>query len=71
MRLGASPASAAALLRMNMEIDVRDVLPAVPAPTLVLHRAGIASARTFVASAAGSVSVIPDAVADGPCEGAT
>ncbi len=39
MRLGASPAAAAALLRMNMEIDVRDVLPAVPAPTLVLHRA--------------------------------
>jgi class 3 adenylate cyclase len=38
MRLGASPASAAALLRMNMEIDVRDVLPAVAAPALVLHR---------------------------------
>jgi class 3 adenylate cyclase len=38
MRLGASPASAAALLRMNMEIDVRGVLPAIGVPTLVLHR---------------------------------
>jgi pimeloyl-ACP methyl ester carboxylesterase len=38
MRLGASPAAAAALLRMNMEIDVRDVLPAIRVPTLVLHR---------------------------------
>jgi pimeloyl-ACP methyl ester carboxylesterase len=38
MRLGASPASAAALLRMNMEIDVRHVLPAIRVPTLVLHR---------------------------------
>jgi pimeloyl-ACP methyl ester carboxylesterase len=38
MRLAASPASAAALLRMNMEIDVRHVLPAIRVPTLVLHR---------------------------------
>jgi pimeloyl-ACP methyl ester carboxylesterase len=38
MRLGASPASAAALLRMNMEIDVRTVLPAIRVPTLILHR---------------------------------
>jgi pimeloyl-ACP methyl ester carboxylesterase len=38
MRLAASPASAAALLRMNMEIDVRDVLPVIHVPTLVLHR---------------------------------
>jgi class 3 adenylate cyclase len=38
MRLGASPASAAALLRMNMEIDVRGVLPAIRVPTLILHR---------------------------------
>ena len=39
LRLGASPGSAAALLRMNMEIDVRAVLPAIRVPTLVLHRA--------------------------------
>ena len=38
MRIAASPASAAALLRMNMEIDVRDVLPAIRVPALVLHR---------------------------------
>jgi class 3 adenylate cyclase len=38
MRLAASPASAAALLRMNMEIDVRDVLPAIRVPALILHR---------------------------------
>ncbi len=29
-----------ALLRMNTEIDVRHVLPAVRVPTLVLHRTG-------------------------------
>jgi class 3 adenylate cyclase len=40
MRLGASPASAAALRRMNMEIDVRHVLPAIRVPTLILHRTG-------------------------------
>jgi class 3 adenylate cyclase len=38
MRLAASPASASALLRMNMEIDVRDVLPAIRVPALILHR---------------------------------
>ena len=39
-RLGASPAAAIALARMNAEIDVRDVLSAIGVPTLVLHRAG-------------------------------
>ena len=38
MRLAASPASAAALLRMNMEIDVRHVLPVIRLPALILHR---------------------------------
>jgi class 3 adenylate cyclase len=37
-RRSASPATAAALLRMNTEIDVRDVLPTIHVPTLVLHR---------------------------------
>ena len=37
-RFGASPAAAVALARMNAEIDVRAVLPAVRVPTLVLHR---------------------------------
>jgi pimeloyl-ACP methyl ester carboxylesterase len=39
-RRGASPGAALTLLRMNTEIDIRDVLPAVRVPTLVLHRTG-------------------------------
>jgi len=39
-RLGASPAAAIALARMNAEIDVRRVLPIIRVPTLVLHRTG-------------------------------
>jgi pimeloyl-ACP methyl ester carboxylesterase len=37
-RRSASPGAAVALLRMNTEIDVRAVLPAIKVPTLVLHR---------------------------------
>ena len=37
-RRGASPGAAAALARMNTEIDVRAVLPTIQVPTLVLHR---------------------------------
>lgn len=40
LRMGASPGAAVALTRMNAEIDVRDVLPCVQAPTLVIHRTG-------------------------------
>jgi class 3 adenylate cyclase/alpha-beta hydrolase superfamily lysophospholipase len=40
LRNGASPRAAAALLRMNSLIDVRDVLPTVSVPTLMLHRVG-------------------------------
>jgi len=40
LRLSASPGAAAALSRMNAEIDVRDVLPAIRVPTLILHRTG-------------------------------
>ena len=39
-RASASPGAALALIRMNHEIDVRHVLPAVSVPTLVLHRTG-------------------------------
>jgi pimeloyl-ACP methyl ester carboxylesterase len=39
-RLGASPGAAMALMRMNSEIDVRHVLPAIRIPTLVIHRTG-------------------------------
>jgi class 3 adenylate cyclase len=38
LRLTASPATAAAVMRMLMEIDVRDVLSTITAPTLVVHR---------------------------------
>jgi pimeloyl-ACP methyl ester carboxylesterase/DNA-binding winged helix-turn-helix (wHTH) protein len=38
LRMGASPAAALALTRMNAAIDVRGVLPSVRVPTLVLHR---------------------------------
>jgi pimeloyl-ACP methyl ester carboxylesterase len=38
-RLSASPGAARDLGRMNMEIDVRQVLPAIRVPTLVLNRA--------------------------------
>ncbi len=37
-RLSASPATAAAVMRMLFEIDVRDVLSTIRAPTLVVHR---------------------------------
>jgi pimeloyl-ACP methyl ester carboxylesterase len=37
-RLAASPATAAQLVMMNAQVDVRAVLPQVQAPTLVLHR---------------------------------
>jgi class 3 adenylate cyclase len=40
LRRGASPGAAAALVRMNSYIDVRDVLPTIRVPTLVLHRTG-------------------------------
>ena len=39
-RQGGSPSTAIALTRMNYEIDIRHILPAVRVPTLVLHRAG-------------------------------
>jgi pimeloyl-ACP methyl ester carboxylesterase len=38
MRQSASPGGVRQLNRMNLEIDVRDVLPSVRVPTLVLHR---------------------------------
>jgi DNA-binding SARP family transcriptional activator/pimeloyl-ACP methyl ester carboxylesterase len=39
VRRGASPGASRALRLMNVEIDVRDVLPTISVPTLVLHRA--------------------------------
>jgi pimeloyl-ACP methyl ester carboxylesterase len=43
-REGASPGAMIALVRMLVEIDVRDVLPLVAVPTLVVHRTGDAVA---------------------------
>ena len=37
-RASASPGAAAAIMRMNREIDVRHILPATRVPTLILHR---------------------------------
>jgi pimeloyl-ACP methyl ester carboxylesterase len=39
-RLGASPAAVTALMRMNSQIEIGGVLPAVRVPTLVIHRTG-------------------------------
>jgi pimeloyl-ACP methyl ester carboxylesterase/DNA-binding winged helix-turn-helix (wHTH) protein len=40
LRMGASPGAAVALTQMNAEIDVRNVLPSIRVPTLVIHRKG-------------------------------
>ncbi len=37
-RLGANPGAAIALMRMNSEIDITDVLPTIQTTTLVVHR---------------------------------
>ena len=39
-RQSASPGDAAALLRMNTEIDIRAVLPSIRVPTMIIHRTG-------------------------------
>ena len=38
LRYSASPSAAAAITRMNHEIDYRDILPSIHVPTLVYHR---------------------------------
>jgi class 3 adenylate cyclase len=38
LRMGASPGAALALTQMNAEIDVRQVLPTIRVPVLVIHR---------------------------------
>jgi class 3 adenylate cyclase len=40
LRMSASPGAALAFGRMNAEIDVREVLPSIRVPTLILHRTG-------------------------------
>ncbi len=57
-RVSASPGAYEALERMNMQIDVRPVLPTIRVPTLVLHRTGdhieIAGARWMAAQIPGA-----------------
>ena len=40
LRMGASPGAAVELTRMNAQIDVRNVLPSIHVPTLIVHRSG-------------------------------
>jgi len=40
LRMGASPGAAVALTKMNAEIDVRQILPTIRVPSLVIHRSG-------------------------------
>jgi len=37
-RLGATPGAAIALMEMNSQIDITDILPSIHVPTLVIHR---------------------------------
>lgn len=40
LRRSASPADALALAKMNTQIDIRNILPAIHVPTLIIHRTG-------------------------------
>jgi class 3 adenylate cyclase len=59
LRASASPRTAAQLLRMNTMIDVRDVLPTIRVPTLLLYRTGDRDVR--VEEGRYIASRIPDA----------
>jgi hypothetical protein len=38
--MAASPAMAQNVIRMNMALDIRHLLPGIDVPTLILHRTG-------------------------------
>src|SRR5262245_40775757 len=62
LRMGASPGAAVALTRMNAAIDIRDVLPSIRVPTLVVHRSGdrclkVEEGRYLASSIPGAVFV--------------
>jgi class 3 adenylate cyclase/pimeloyl-ACP methyl ester carboxylesterase len=40
LRRAASPGAAVALARMNTQVDIRSILPAIRVPTLLIHRTG-------------------------------
>ena len=48
-RASASPAAAAALERMNLEVDTRDILAGIHVPTLVMNRTGDPAAHVDAA----------------------
>jgi esterase/lipase len=59
MRAAATPSTIRALMDMNSQVDVRDALPSVRVPTLVLHRIGdgmfpVADARYIADHIAGA-----------------
>lgn len=59
LRMSASPGAALALGRMNAEIDIREVLPSIRVPTLILHRTGdldmdVGGARYMASKIAGA-----------------
>ena len=45
LRRSASPGAALSLLRMNTQIDIRHILPAIRVPTLVINRTGDLEAK--------------------------
>src|SRR5262249_10207866 len=49
-RLSASPGAVATIMRMEASVDVRDVLPAIPVPTLVAHGPGVREEASYVAA---------------------
>ncbi len=55
MRYGASPSAVMTIQRMAMDVDVRDVLPVIRVPTLILHHPARADEARFMADR------IPDA----------
>ncbi len=70
----ATPRVAEAFMRMAFDIDVRHVVPAVKAPTLVIHRAGdrvchVENGRFLAASIAGSKYVELEGEAHMPSAG--
>lgn len=58
-RSGASPSAVEALMRVNREIDITDVLPNVSIPTLVVHKTG--DAMINVSGGRELASLIPGA----------
>jgi pimeloyl-ACP methyl ester carboxylesterase/DNA-binding winged helix-turn-helix (wHTH) protein len=65
MRASATPSTVRALMDMNALIDVRDALPAVRVPTLVLHRSGdalfnVAEGKYIADRVAGAQFVVLD-----------